>query len=110
MELEALLEVIWSQPASQEEPSFTPLYENHTCAAQTVWASLPEPSVIEEITKQESDGRQFHIELGTSPGLVYLYCANTFDQRQLVLMDTDRRTLLEDYYRELAAGHDSQPG
>ncbi len=109
-EVEAFLEATWSQPVGQEEPHLTPLYENHTCAAQAVWAGLPQPRVMAELTKQEDDGRQVHIEWGESAGLIYLYCANTFDQRQLVLMDPERRTLLEDYYRELTGEHASQPG
>ncbi len=108
-ELEAFLESTWSQPAGQEDVHLTPLYENHTGAAQAVWAGLPQPRVSAELTKREHDGRQFHIELGASAGFVYLYCANTFDQRQLVLMDQARGALLEDYYRELSAGHKSPP-
>ena len=49
---------------------------------------------------QSQDGRTMHIELGTCKDLVYLYWANTFDQRQIVLMTTQRLKELEDYYQE----------
>jgi len=34
----------------------------------------------------------------------YLYCANTFDQRQLVIVESARAAMLEDYYREIIGG------
>jgi hypothetical protein len=42
-----------------------------------------------------------HVELGRSDRLVYLYCANTFDQRQLVVMGTAQQEVLEQYYSEI---------
>jgi hypothetical protein len=48
--------------------------------------------------------RQLHIELGRSEGLVYLYCANTFDQRQLVIVERARAAMLDSYYREIIGG------
>jgi tRNA G46 methylase TrmB len=81
-----------------------PLYENHWPSAQAVWEGLPHRTVLEETTRQESDGRQLHVELGKSEGLAFLYCANTFDQRQLVIVESDRASILEDYYREIVNG------
>jgi len=86
---------------AQEDRALTPLYENHTPSAQQVWSRLPDRQVIKEATSEEPDGRQKHVELGTTPGLVYLYWANTFDQRQLVMVERQHASLLEDYYREL---------
>jgi hypothetical protein len=60
----------------------SPLYENHWPSAQRAWEQLNDKKVIREDTAEESDGRQLHVELGTAEGLRYLYCANTFDQRQ----------------------------
>jgi SAM-dependent methyltransferase len=80
-----------------------PLYENHAVSAQRAWARLQGRQVLRETTRDESDGRQFHVELGTVQGLTYLYQATNFDQRQLVVMDRERTGLLEDYYRELVA-------
>jgi hypothetical protein len=81
-----------------------PLYENHHPSAQAAWERLDDRTVTKETTRQEADGRQFHAELGTAGGFVYLYCANTFDQRQLVLMEPARASLLESYYREIVEG------
>lgn len=84
-----------------EDPAETPLYENHRAAAQACWEALPERAVERQAEASETDGRQLHIELGTAASLAYVYCSNTFDQRQLVLMDQSRRGLLEAYYAEL---------
>jgi len=81
-----------------------PLYENHWPSAQRVWERLTERKMVQEMNRQESDGRQMHVELGTSEGLAYLYCANTFDQRQLVIVERSRAVLLETYYQEIVGG------
>jgi len=81
-----------------------PLYENHHPSAQTVWERLHARTVTQEITRREPDGRQLHVELGLSEGLVYLYCANTFDQRQLVIVESTRAGMLDVYYREIIGG------
>ncbi|HKW86297.1 MAG TPA: class I SAM-dependent methyltransferase [Nitrospiraceae bacterium] len=78
-----------------------PLFENHRASAQRIWTQLPGRQVLKETTRQEPDGRQMHVELGTMQNLTYLYFANTFDQRQLVIMDSERASLLEQYYQEL---------
>ncbi len=90
-----------AMPPAEEDAAQAPLYENHTAAAQAAWEALPGRMVEKQTEASEADGRQLHIELGTSDGLVFVYCANTFDQRQLVVMDPSRRALLEAYYAEL---------
>ncbi len=80
-----------------------PLYENHWPSAQRVWEALTDRLVRQEETRRESDGRQLHVELGSAEGLVYLYCANTFDQRQLILVEEGRKGMLDSYYREILA-------
>jgi SAM-dependent methyltransferase len=80
------------------------LYENHGPSAQVAWEELAERQVTHEVTRAESDGRQVHVELGLVDERCYLYCANTFDQRQLVLMEEARAELLETYYREILRG------
>ena len=67
---------------------------------------LPDRRISQDTTKVESDGRQVHIELGESQGLTYLYCANTFDQRQLVIVKSGQTPMLAQYYRELVSGID----
>ena len=109
---DALLDATWPTVTEQEDPAHTPLYENHLASAQQVWSRLPERRVTKESTYEEPDGRQKHVELGTIPGLVYLYWANTFDQRQLVMVEGQRASLLEDYYQELlhSGGQGSREG
>lgn len=81
-----------------------PLYENHWPSAQRVWEQLHDKQVIREDTAEETDGRQLHVELGTAEGLRYLYCANTFDQRQLVIVEPARAGMLHTYYQEIIQG------
>ncbi len=78
------------------------LYENHWPSAQRAWEQLHDKRLLKETTCQEPDGRQLHIELGKAEEGVYLYCANTFDQRQLVLVEPARTVMLESYYSEIA--------
>jgi SAM-dependent methyltransferase len=80
-----------------------PLYENHWPSAQRVWGQLHGMHILKETTSQEPDGRQLHIELGEAEEGIYLYCANTFDQRQLVIVEPARRDMLESYYREITS-------
>ena len=82
----------------------TPLYENHWSSAQRVWEGLQGKRVTQETTRQESDGRQMHVELGTAEGMSYLYCANSFDQRQLVIVEPAREAMLGTYYKEIVSG------
>ena len=84
--------------------SNVPLYENHWPSAQTVWERLEDREVERETTRQAPDGRQVHAERGNSRGLHYLYCANTFDQRQLVITDNARSAMLDTYYEEIVHG------
>ena len=81
-----------------------PLYANHWPSAQRAWEQLHDTHLLKEITSQEPDGRQLHIELGRAEEGVYLYCANTLDQRQLVIVEPARTVMLESYYQEIASG------
>ena len=81
-----------------------PLYENHWPSAQRAWEQLHDRKVIKEATAEESDGRQLHVELGTTEGYRYLYCANTFDQRQLVIVEPEQAAMLHTYYQEIIQG------
>lgn len=83
----------------------TPLYENHWPSAQHVWEGLKDRQVTRETTRQEPDGRQMHVEEGIAEGLAYVYCANTFDQRQLVMVDPNRTPVVTAYYDEIVAGN-----
>ena len=81
-----------------------PLYESHQPSAQTTWEGLEDREVIEEYDSQGPEGRQVHIELGRSGLLGYLYCANTFDQRQIVIVEWSRLSILQAYYHEIRNG------
>jgi SAM-dependent methyltransferase len=81
-----------------------PLYENHAASAQRAWVQLPSKQVMASFTREEPDGRQLHAEIGTAGGLTYLFVANTFDQRQLVLIEPTRAAVLEGYYGEIERG------
>lgn len=82
----------------------TPLYENHWPSAQAAWEQLKDRQVISETTRQAAGGRQVHAERGRSRGWQYLYCANTFDQRQLVIVEEARSAMLDRYYQEILRG------
>jgi hypothetical protein len=68
-----------------------------------VWTQLLGKQVLKETTSQEPDGRQLHVELGQAEEGIYLYCANTFDQRQLVIVEPTRKGMLESYYQEITS-------
>jgi len=91
----------FSDLSRQPRGADSPLYENHGPSAQAAWERLNNRCVIQETTRQESEGRQLHVELGTVDEFVYLYCANTFDQRQLAIVEQPRAALLESYYQEI---------
>ena len=80
-----------------------PFYENHWPSAQMIWEQLRDKQLLKETTKQESDGRQLHVELGQAEEGVYLYCANTLDQRQLVLVEPAGRAMLDLYYQDIVS-------
>ncbi|MDA0738918.1 MAG: methyltransferase domain-containing protein [Nitrospirae bacterium] len=83
------------------ETQWIPLYENHSASAEEVWRGLIERAVQRETTQEGLGGQQYHVELGHCAGqLAYLYWANTFDQRQLVIMEVERQHILEEYFSE----------
>lgn len=81
-----------------------PFYENHGPSAQRVWEQFHDKHLLKETTRQEPDGRQLHVELGKAEEGVYLYCANTFDQRQVVIVEPARASILESYYQQIVNG------
>jgi len=83
------------------DDSNVPLYENHWPSAQAAWEQLKDRDIIGEMTRQAPDGRQVHAERGSSHERHYLYCANTFDQRQLVIVEEARSAMLDAYYQEI---------
>jgi hypothetical protein len=53
-----------------------------------------------EATFTDGKGKEMHIEVGTTKTFRYLYWANTFDQRQVVLMDEQGADTLHAYFQE----------
>ena len=99
-DLKEVIRCLWPQLSDSSSGTEEPCYENHTASAQAIWGSLPHRHVRREATFQEPGGREMHIEFGTSHTLGYLYWANTYDQRQLVMMSVNRLSVLEEYYHE----------
>lgn len=102
----SVVQAVLSRPAHVtvgSEAAVQPLYENHSAWAQLTWSLMPERRVLKEVTRDGGDGRQMHVELGQSQSVRYLYCANTFDQRQLVVVEAERTDVLEHYYDEITA-------
>lgn len=112
----AQTDILWDEsPEPDNNPPFnpasvsprdpdTPLYENHGPSAQLVWERLPGKQCMRETTRQEADGRQLYVELGKADDISYLYCANTFDQRQLVIVRSESLQMLITYYEEIVSG------
>ncbi|MDK2744176.1 MAG: methyltransferase domain-containing protein [Nitrospira sp. BO4] len=87
-----------------------PLYENHWPSAQAAWEQLENREVAREMTHEGPEGRQLHVERGASRGLQYLYCANTFDQRQLVIVEEAYSAMVDSYYQEIVDGVSKEGG
>ncbi|WNM56974.1 class I SAM-dependent methyltransferase [Candidatus Nitrospira allomarina] len=99
-DFQQLVHDFWGNMIHAPEDLSLPCYENHHSSAQIIYEGLPSKCIQQETTCQDGGGREMHIELGTTTQLTYLYCANTFDQRQLVLIDEGRAQVLYEYYRE----------
>jgi len=91
-----------ARPASTIAPG-VPLYENHRPSAQRAWEQLGNRQVRQEMTREDAEGRQLHVEIGSAAEGAYLYCSNTFDQRQLVVMREEDCQELDAYYAEIVA-------
>ncbi len=102
-EIDESIPRIWSGNNRTENTEPDPCYENHTSAAQTIWQALPDRAIREEHTFREPDGRAMHIELGVTGPFMYVYWANTYDQRQLVMAEVSQAEWLVGYYHESLA-------
>jgi SAM-dependent methyltransferase len=107
-DLDRLVRDFWEDVARVAEDRSVPCFESHYPSAQTIYKALPSKTIQQESTFQDGEGKEMHIELGTTKNLIYLYWANVFDQRQLVLMDEERADVLSAYYRE-ALNHPQSP-
>ncbi len=99
-DLDQLIRDFWEDVVSVADDPSVPCFESHLPSAQTIYKALPSKNIQQESTFQDGEGKEMHIELGTTKNLTYLYWANVIDQRQLVLMDRERAHVLKAYYRE----------
>ncbi|HNP59537.1 MAG TPA: methyltransferase domain-containing protein [Nitrospirales bacterium] len=99
-DFQQLVHDFWGGMIHAGEDQSAPCYENHHSSAQIIYEGLPSKHVQRESTFQDGERGEMHIELGTTTHLTYLYFANVFDQRQLVLMDEGRAEILSEHYRE----------
>jgi len=100
LEFNQLVQGCWGTVLDVTQNDSTPGYENHFPSAQVIYEALPCKMVQREATFADDEGKEMHIEVGTTKALRYLYWANTFDQRQLVLTDEKGAHILSDYYQE----------
>lgn len=109
-EFEELLQSCWRNFRDFNKDDSIPGYENHFPSAQTIYKALPQKNVQQESNFVDRQGKEIHIEIGTTHMFQYLYWANTLDQRQLLLTDENGAQILREYYEESIeeAHHSSQ--
>jgi SAM-dependent methyltransferase len=90
----------WGHLEDVPQNTYSPGYENHLPFSQRIYEALPRKIIQQESTFSEGQGREMHIEVGTSDAFRYLYWANTLDQRQLLLIDEIGAEILQAYYQE----------
>lgn len=90
----------WGHHDDVTQNASCPGYENHVSSAQGIYELLPHKIIQQEETFAEGQGREMHIEVGTTNTFRYLYWANTLDQRQLLLIDESGAEMLQQYYQE----------
>jgi hypothetical protein len=99
-EFDEFLHNVWGHFGDVTQNNSSPGYENHLPSAQGIYEALPRKNIQQESTFANGQGREMHIEIGTTNTFCYLYWANTLDQRQLVLMDESGAEMLNEYYQE----------
>ena len=99
-EFEEVLQNCWGNIRDVTQNDSMPGYENHRPSAQVIYEALPRKIVQQESTFADGEGKEMHIEIGTANTFRYLYWANTFDQRQLLLTDEKGVRILNEYYQE----------
>ncbi len=99
-EMNAFIQDCWGAVGEGADDMDMPGYELHQPSAQRIFEGLPSKTVHQETTLQDGTGKEMHFELGESHKLIYFYWANTYDQRQLVLMDFAGLPMLRAYYED----------
>ena len=104
LEFEEFIRNGWGAAENIREDNSPPGYENHFPSAAGIYEALPQKVIQQEATFVDGQGREMHIEIGTTNMFHYLYWANTFDQRQLLLIDEKGASILDEYYCESLVG------
>ncbi len=99
-EFEQFLRHGWGNVDNDTPNTSSPGYENHFPSAEEIYKDLPRKTIKQESTFSTGQGKEMHIEVGSTNTLRYLYWANTFDQRQLLLIDERGGDILEEYFQE----------
>jgi hypothetical protein len=97
---EQFLDACWGNWREGTQDELQPGYENHHSSAQRIYESLPCKVIQRESTFTDGEGKEMHFEVGRTKAFQYFYWANTFDQRQIVLMDETGTDPLDAYYQE----------
>jgi hypothetical protein len=97
---EQFLEACWGNWREGTHDESSPGYESHCPSAQGIYEALPCKVIQRESTFADGEGKEMHIEVGTTKAFRYLYLANTFDYRQVVLMDEKGADTLNAYFQE----------
>lgn len=95
-----LIDQTWGSFFGDAADDDQPGYENHSCSAQEIYAALPLKVIEKEFSSDGEDGKAMHLEFGRSDSLWYFYWANTFDQRQLVLVGNLGEQMLRAYFED----------
>ena len=95
-----LIDLIWGNFLGESADDDRPGYENHSCSAQEIYAALPLKVIEKELNSEGEKGKAMHLEFGRSDSLWYFYWANTFDQRQLILVGKNGEQMLRAYFED----------
>ena len=95
-----LIDEVWGRFLGESAEEEGPGYENHTSTAQEVYEALPSKVIQKEFTSKGEGGKAMHWEFGQADVLWYFYWANTFDQRQLVLVCHRGAQMLRTYFED----------
>ncbi|MDR4492994.1 MAG: trans-aconitate 2-methyltransferase [Nitrospirales bacterium] len=90
----------WGNLLNESNEEERPGYENHFSSAQAIYMALPSKVLEKEFSFSGSEGKSMHLEFGKTMSLWYFYWANTFDQRQLVLVDYSGERMLRTYFED----------
>lgn len=98
--VDAMIDDVWGNLVKTGREEVVPGYENHHASAQEIYDGLPSKCIEQESTREDPEGRVIHLERGRTENLYYFYWADTFDQRQLIVVEPSQREMLGEYFEE----------